>query len=883
MKAFDDTPDKQICTKVQETINVIKNPHPPKNPPYLTEPNDHFIFFREPIDYPEDLYNLAHEGNISSGWIKEIECFWAANCKVLIFFTSDLKHISQSLPIDSPVISSGYIDGFIVVSLSSGLELVSFPSFESIKSTYSMPKNISVTLIRHGVAGCNDGSLRSISVNPPKKHISVSGIISLSEDDPVVQIIPTQNYLVSLTLSSTISFFSKKHLTSIATLTDLKNIIYIWCNNDDFILAMDANTVVYRLSYRLGFIRIDDQQTCQLLKRWQFQSAIFEHGFLTAVDSSRPSFDAVMTARFTKFPVYTINQRLGGVHSIGSTENQIKLFASSGVYSLTEQLTTDINEEIWKFTNLILKYWNTPISELPDTDSQLYADLMEYFHSNYQALSSLSSYIIDIIDDTQVLKDTNYEALKSPLSELFGPSRTRIFSWLRKLSFNIRYSNKDQVEPPQDELSELITLANGGNQKAANQALNLIVSSYKTVPSNFPYYLEFMLNHGFYRELLESANEWADSVLSQPEAIAFENANFPQADIETVQSYQIRLRIYEQMIPLLERAVGIHGNTIDKEAADAVKYALNFRNTVFQRYVLRFLEEHCPSNIITDFTYPEMIAQMKDIKSRHLSIILLHHGLKEKAFNYYLMKATGDASQTCPLYSTSDEDKYLSIEKRIGYLHKALDLCPDDEKAKQLMEIARLLGDFISNNPQIPQNLFSLDFIEIKDQLVSSAEYLLALKIMKIFNEKRGLFSILEKYIQESSPAEFDLYIHDDPIFTQYEVAKTVYELKGKQAFDFMFDARMDNLYIFKLLCELWRNGQLRDDAHLIVHVLDRAGPVNETIRNEVADLLCDIILDFDARNGQNSDTHAKEDARIIRENLENCFLEQRFIDINDL
>lgn len=191
-----------------------------------------------------------------------------------------------------------------------------------------------------------------------------------------------------------------------------------------------------------------------------------------------------------------------------------------------------------------------------------------------------------------------------------------------------------------------------------------------------------------------------------------------------------------------------------------------------------------------------------------------------------------------------------------------------------MKKCAELLKDFLLKNPEEPQNLFALDFYEINDKLVNYHEYKLALEVMKIFGEKR--ISVLNHFLKESSVDEIKNYVAKNPVFSQDEIAHELYDLKGKDAFDLMFDCKIDNLYICQVLCEVLRNGKFRDDVEFIKNVLTRAGIINNAIRQELADILCEIILELDSNN-------KIEEANLIRENQKHCFLDQCFTDKNDL
>lgn len=390
------------------------------------------------VDYPDDLYNIAHEGSIVSGWIEEISSFWAANLYSLFLFSWDLTNIVNT-PTPSPVVFVGFVDGYIIAFYNTGASIFSFPEFKALRTVCSIPQKVNVTIVKYGIAGCNDGSLRKITLNPSRCSISVSGILTLKEDDPVVQIVKTQSYYITLTLNGHICVFSDSKLTRLTLFSELKNIINIWCPYEDIIMALDSNAILYTLHY--SNYKISIIGSCQLIGRRQFQTAVFEHGILTAVDSDRAQFDSVLTARFGSFPVFSINRNLGGIHSIGTTVSDIKIFSSSGIYSITEKVTHDDNEEIWRFCNTINEFWDTPIMEI--VDDSLYNwftnQLNTFFESDFEFLSTLSNYVLTILDDIKVIRDTKAKQSfsNSKLSDFFLLDRYDRFSLLRLISLKL--------------------------------------------------------------------------------------------------------------------------------------------------------------------------------------------------------------------------------------------------------------------------------------------------------------------------------------------------------------------------------------------------------------------------------------------------------------
>ena len=888
MTAFDETPPNQMCQKVEETIRSIRSPNPPEKSPFLTAPNEHFIYTRVLSNYPDDLYNLSHEGSIVSGWIQEISSFWAANMYSLFIFPWDLSSIKSS-PITSPVVCVGLVDGYLIAAYNTGISIfnVTDSEIQPLRTKYSTPENISITTIKYGIAGCNDGSLRKITINPKKCSVSISGIFTLKEDDPVIQIIRTQNYFVALTLNSNISVFENKEpsiissvwcpngFSRLASFTEIKNILNIWCPSGDEILAIDSNAILYSFTYQKYKLTLNSE--CELIGRRQFQTALFDHGVLVAVDNDRAQFDSLLTARFGSSPVYTINRDLGGIHSIGATTSDFKIFSSSGIYTITEKVT-DEREEIWRFCNIINKFWDKSIMEIDDDsnnqNSWLIEELNSFVNSDFEFLSILSTYVLTIIDDTKVLKGSKAEKYISNtcLSDFFTIDRNNRFSLLRLISFETRNKNQLEFSLPEEGLAQLIEKARLGNDGAANEALS-IITSYKKLPPYYPFLCQFMFESGFYRELIECVIQWADSVLSDDKALAFENANFPWRDEQEIYAYHLRSNIYKQLTPLLNLAVGKDREAPEecqKKAISAFKYSLNMSIKVFQTYILEFLEENCPEDRITEFFYPDMISEMKNMGSRLLPTVLISKSsqkaeFKREAFNIYIEKASLEAV---------DENNNYTIEERIEFLNKALNLFSNDEKALKLKRCAEILKEFLLSHPNESQNLFALDVIDINEVLLNNHEYRLALKVMDIFGEKR--FDVLDNFLKEADQNEVKEFLKECIVFTPSEIAHEIYNLKKEDAFDFMFDCEIDNFYIFQVLCELWRSGKYRDGVNFIKNVLNRAGPINREIREDLADVLCEITLELDSRNNF-------EDANIIRANLKHCFLEQSFTDINDL
>ena len=857
MKAFDETPSNSTCETIEKLVTRVLRPSPcgSNEMIFFDKDFDHFSVSRV-SELPKPLDDVIHMSSVSSGWIEDVELFWAADPSHIFFFAPNMVnfHIVQTA---GRVTCAGFSGSFIVVSYDDGsLQLYTYPGFEPLHSSYSVPRNVLVTVVRQGIVGCNDGSLRRITINQKKLHCAVSGIFSIAQEDPVVSIIETENYYVSLTLNSVISVFSKAQLTKIASFKDAKKVLSIWSPHNDVIFALDSNAFFYSLSLNMGSIMVKEKY--MLIAGKQFQTVCYKHGFLTAVDNSKPLDDCIYVSRFAPTVIFGERSDMGLVLSLGSSSTEILFFTAKGVYAISEKLINEEIEELWRFANLIAKYWDLPITELPFSEELAYL-LNGNFHSDNEILSAVCHYVMTIIDDIKVLQNSEFEKLfsRDTLSHLFSKERLNTFSRLRKISFEIRFLNQQFIEGSSSELNNLIKTADAGDDDAAATAMNIIGSSFETLPPDFPLYCRFMIRHRFYREFLEAVISWANSVMSDDQALAMENANFPSNNYDDIASYHLRLRVYEQINPFLEIAVS--GNDI--EAKEALKFALNLNIEVFQKYVLQYFENNCPSEQIAFFEYPEMIEQMKEIESKHLPDLYIANNNIESAYRIYIDTASSDSNN-------------LSISDRINRIKKAQALYPQKKSVKKLLDCANLLTGFIIDNQNVPQNLFAKDFIDINDVLVDFGEYALAIEVMKIFHEKR--MDVLEMFLKVSDSVEVSFLIKSKPVFTQLEIARELYHIKGADAFDFMFDCNIENQYIFKVLCELWQSGKMRNDIEIIVNALKRAGRIHRSIRQSVADMLCDIIVDLDFYN-------EKESADMIRLNLEHCFLDQTFEkDIND-
>ena len=855
---FDEAPAHETCRKVKKFVAAIRNPAP-EDLHDLENIRDHWEF--RLAELPPELKRVLNSGDsVLSGWINEIECFWVAQARRLFLFDSALVTYFEAT-VSAPVVAVGFVNGMVVVSHEDSIALFT-RELTPVENTFHLPTNVIVTVIENDIAGCNDGSLRRITVNPRSAFVRVSGCLTLFPDDPITTIVELRNKYVTLSLNNVLSVFEKS-LTNVSS-KQLKAIAGLWTTDGTCAYVMDKSANLSKVVIDGGSLEV--QPVGQMMRRKQFHSVSWKHGFLTAIDRTRLSYDQVTLARFVPYAICASTCNLGVVYTVGSTPDMMTAVASSGVYQFFEKLESSEDEQVWGFARCIERFWDMTVSELVN-ETTLIKKMEDLFKSSYQKMSDLCKYVLTILDDYQVIgADYQKEFASEAISHFFERERAEQFSKLRKLAFEFRLNQ--EVETPTDpwqmtKLEQMIALANHGSERQVKEVLAMITSSFDELPSCFRQCCDFLMQHEFYMELIQSVCKWANSVQPDAIALAYENAGCPTCGIDEATSYHLRCRIYHQLEPLFAMAIRRH----DTEAGYAVKTALRYNNTVFQRFVLQYLEDHCTADLIKHFEYPEMIDQMKMINSKYLVDMLIYKGRTSEALEQLLDKAS---SLAIP----------YSVEERLGFLRCAAGLAKSDKelqtKIENMLKAGELLEPFIRDTPECPKDLFCRDICEIINFLVDWGDYLLALRVMNIFGEKRD--DVLMEFLDRAEPSAITAYIGERGVYTEDEVAQAIFERHGTEALSILKQCSFSTTCIFNLIITHLKMPDYIANAEILLDLLYNGENVDYEIREKVATLYCNVILNLSVQDDDTLRAYAER----MRAGLGRYFLENSFTDVWD-
>lgn len=813
------------------------------------------------MELPPGLSKALNSGeSVVSGWISEIEMFWVGQGNRLFLVHMTMASYDEAT-VCAPVVAVGFVNNMIVVSHEDSLALFT-KELVPLKNTFHLPTNVIVTVFEKDIAGCNDGSLRRVTVNPRREYVSVSGTPTLFPDDVITTIVELNDNFVTLSLNNVLSVFTKG-LTRIANV-QLKGIIGLWTTDGTTAYVLDKTTQLSRVV--IGSLNVDVEPVGQLMKRRVFHSATWKLGFLTAVDRTRLSYDQMTLTRLVPYGLTASTFNMGVIFAVGSTPYLMAALSSSGVYHFFEKLDKNEDEEIWRFANCVERFWDRSIESLVN-ESTLIENMNDFFKSDFQTISDLCKYVLTIIDDYGSIS-SDYQKLFSakPLSDFFNRERIEQFSRLRKFAFEFRLNEGIVESDPQrmTKLERMIAAADGGSEKQIANVLAKITSSFEELPTSLCVCCAFLEKHGFYTELIQCICKWANSVQPDSIALAYENGGCPTSDIDEAASYHLRRRIYDQLQPFLSLAV----RTPESQAGAALDTALKHKNTVFQRYVLQYLEDNSTADVIKRFYYPEMIEQMKMINSRYLVDILIYKQMTSEAINQFI-----DNAKTV--------DVPYSVRERIEFLTRAAELCQNRnaqrrEEVEKMRKAGEILEEFINNTLECPRYIFTRDPCDLINYLVDWGEYILALRIMDIYGEKRD--DVLTEFLTSATPDEVFTYLQESAVYSEDEIAHKLFELQGTEAIYTLRDCRFSCTCIFKLIVSEMKMDDYIKYAGVLVEMLYSCRTVDATVRENVANLYCRMVLTLSVQD----DAILRGYADKIRAGLGGVFIEASFTDIWD-
>jgi hypothetical protein len=176
----------------------------------------------------------------------------------------------------------------------------------------------------------------------------------------------------------------------------------------------------------------------------------------------------------------------------------------------------------------------------------------------------------------------------------FEDSRLDLFPRLRRLAFSwLMRSDECDIPAKPSELVQLMARADAGSELDEQRALTLITSP-DGPPADFPAYVAFLSPWWFCRELIDCVLLWANSVLPDRNAVAFQNASLRASHVrkqDPTSEFVLRQDVYNLLMPSLKAAMAPTNG-----ACAAVKAALiSTSNVSLQRFVFEYLEQYADS------------------------------------------------------------------------------------------------------------------------------------------------------------------------------------------------------------------------------------------------------------------------------------------------
>jgi len=852
-KAFDDTPSDEYCSKIHKFVDFLQNPLPVESSPVFSQVNEFFIN-SQIKPYSNDLSDIIKTSdNITSGWLPEIQSFWVSNGTKL-FIVNNRDDEQYYTYLFMPPIAVGFLNNHIVVSHEDSLSLFSYPKLEAIKTTFSLPKNVKVTHFHGDIAGCSDGLLRRVVINPDSFHVSVTGFSSSRNSDPVSAIISRDQHLVTLSVNSAISVFDKSSLQRYSS-TKFSSIVAIWFSSKNIVCAINKNSVLFKLNIEQKS-HPEIEETQSLIPRNSNQKATFNNGLLYVVDGIRSNFDRLYVVRLVPSPIYSVFNNFGMIFSFGDSDLELYVLSSRGITTIFEKLMDNENIELWRFANLLNLIWETPISEAAYNQQMIHV-FNELAQSSFKVISTLAQYVLCFINDYLKLlyyKSDYCSVFKNmPVHDFFLHSRQKIFSRLRKISLEISLNQEDSLETTtNDPIISLIEQASSGDVIAEQRAVDLIKSTKGTLPSAFPVYIDYLIKHGYYEELLEVVNNWADHILSDSLSSEYESSGFTTTDIDCLASYHLRNRVMTHIIPYLGLAV----DNPNGKAGISLKKGLQTFGESFQRFVTLYFEK-CSSEIVIFFDYPGLLNRLRVIKSKHIASILEHHHQYKDSYEQLIE----DASEVS---EKSIDDRILLLQKAVLLRNHIYDV----SEAEKLLQSAQIMKEYIENHPNTPNNLFSINGNDLIDKMYEMGEFSLAFQLMCVYG--RGSMEILRAYVETANSHSLKTVVSQSKIgkcaYSEEILAQEIFEIHNhEKAIPLMIEVGIDPKYVFSLIFKL-NHDRIISSVEQVAFILDNWTEISNESKTFIADNLCQYVLDLGVSGNI-------EGASLIREKLHKCFL----------
>lgn len=895
---FDEPPPKSVVEEICKDINEIYIPKiTPSSINFLDGSNN--FHYSPPIAYPSILSEILSSGHeFTSGWIPEIKRFWAASSQKLVLFSSDLSYLTSVSTISSAV-TVGYISPVIIVSHTNCLSIFSYPSLNPIKNRYILASGLTVTSINNDIAGCNDSTLRRISYNPHTHLISVSGLSLNKSTDPIVTLVRSKSFSSS---HSTFSPFSRNYIAALTTnghifLSSTQHLSPIPIPLENVVSIIDATRFNGKTT-EVRFILITRSSSAYILtpkgeltsigtfiNRRETSRALWSRGVLIAVDSARPSMDFITIASFSPFPISISLKGFGIVYALGETHsssiNQVfHIMTSVGIinasttqYNSSDQIIGDFDpEEVWQFCTVIAPVFDMQVDRLIIGN-----DFSECIGKLYEEgggmCSALAKFISLILQDISTLRKSPIPFVAqtfndSKLSDFFSGDK---YSHLRKIAFETNLQSEDVDTYMVREVRRLQKGGYGEDYKVEVDNLVAEIMAVQTAPPGFLQLLDFMLEQSRFSEIIECVIKWGDSVMKDEKALSYLDANCPQSPDDT-SSFYVRSRIYQGMIPLLDRAA----QNPSGRAADVVRDELKVRGTLFARFVMEYYENF-PKEIVMQFKFKNMLEILKQNNSRHLADALLEFGFPAEAFHQHI--------ENCHTLSQNDVQTSHQnlIENTIIELSKATNERIRENveeaeflKAERMLKCAILFQEF--EIPDAPR-LVCLNSYEIIEELKQIGELRPAMAVADIYGDKRT--DLLEDFVRVEDEEEIRTAVRrakdEISIFSEVDIAQVVFKLSdtNQMAIDACTRFGIGEGAIFQQL-----NQSNKEDSppkgELVANLLENWENVDENLKEKVADIMTDQIL-LETQNGH------EDKVKDMRFNLRKCFLKQNFSDEWDI
>jgi hypothetical protein len=807
------------------------------------------------------MEHLLQSGErILSGWLPALDSFWLAHDLTLHLLTltalpDGLELTARVCSVPCPIHAVGDQSGLLVASHASSFSLFSLPDLDPLGCTFYLPSNLTVTAIEGDLAGCSDGRLRTFSVNPRSRFISVSGLVGLGGSDEITRIVRAEGFAVALSASGILSVWREVHVLGrrlvCADSVRLGRVVAVWVSADR-IFAVEDSAMLSEFAF--DGAKLAAVHSVRLFRRLPLVSALWAVGLLVSVEGGRLGSDRLTVARFQPSPLY-FSEPVDRVLCLADSRRYVSVLTARSVGQLYERLEpVNADEEAWCFANTIVGVWDAPADALVRADAVV-RGLERWPAEAFPHIGCLARYVLTIVDDLDLL--AAYGPIpRDPLSAYFGDDRLRLFPRLRRLAFSVRMRDDatEAAAAARGDVAGLIAAADAGSELAAQQAVAAIGSS-DALPADFRAYVAFLRRHSFHRELIDCVLRWAASILPDSNALAFQNAAIPPAQVQSQDpssAYVIRQDVYNLLLPTIE-AAAIAGSPAHAAVRDALA---STANESFRRFALQVIDRRADPDALLALYFPGMIGHLTAIRSPHIGRIVIVKGEPPDRFRAHMQAA-------------ADPSPEVGISERIEHLQRAHVLFPDDPEPKRWIRIARAI-EAVPGIARTHPEFFDAQWQYIVDVLRHDGEFRAALDVLAAVGQKNE--DIIRRFVESADAEEVREYIETMPEVSEEEIAEIIY---GEHGIDglwrFVEQGKITHRILFTYVAARSVEENRREIDRMIA-LLANWDAVELEIREEVAKVYCALVLLLDVEG-------RRDIAEEIRLLLGKCFLEQRFTD----